>query len=104
MLNFLHQSRTLPFRLRTDEVAIAQCDVLHNPSIYIINRKSLMVNKPHVFYNDSSDVHCLPLVKNALKWSEGFMWDCMTIFAECRYEEPIRSIVLDMDFAKVAIF
>ena len=88
MLNFLRQSHTLPFRLRTDEVAVAQRDVLHDPSIYIINRKSLMVNKPHVFYNDdSSDVHCLPLAKNALKWSEGFMGDCMMIFAECRYEE-----------------
>ena len=105
MLNFLYQSRTLPFQLRTDEVAVAQRDVLHGPSIYIINRKSLMVNKPHVFYNDdSSNVHCLPLVKNALKWSEGFMGDCMTIFAGCRYEEPIRSIALDMDFPKVAIF
>ena len=58
-----------------------------------------------MFYNDdSSDVHCLPLVKNALKWSEGFMGDCMMIFAECRCEEPIRSIALDMDFPKVAIF
>ena len=64
-----------------------------------------MVNKPHVFYNvDSSDVHCLPLVKNALKWSEGFMGDCMTIFSEYHYEEPIRSIALNMDFPKVAIF
>ena len=51
-----------------------------------------MVNKSHVFYNDNSyDVHCLPSVKNALKWCEGFMGDSMTIFAECRYEEPIRS-------------
>ena len=32
------------------------------------------------------------------------MGDCMAIFAECRYEEPIRSIALDMDFPKVAIF
>ena len=68
MLNFLCQSCTLPFQLRTDEVAVVQHDFLHDPSIYIINRKSLMVNKPHVFYNnDLSDVHCLPLVKNTLK-------------------------------------
>ena len=91
--------------IQTDEVAVAQCDFLHDPSIYIINRKSIMVNKPHVFYNnDLSDVHCLPLVKNTLKWSEGFMGDCMMIFAECHYKEPIRSIALDMNFPKVAIF
>ena len=79
--NFLCQSRTLPFKFRSDEVAVAQCNVLHDPSVYIISRKSLIVNKPHMFYNDdSSDMHCLPLNKNVLKWSEGFMGDCMTIF------------------------
>ena len=73
-LNFLHQSRTLPFKFRTDQVAIAQRDSLYDPSVYIINRKSLLVNKPLVFYNDnSSDIHCLPLVRNTLKWSEG-LW------------------------------
>ena len=66
--NFLHQSHTLPFKFRTDQVAVAQRDVLYDPSVYVVNRKSLLVNKPHVFYNnDSSDVHCLPLVRNTLK-------------------------------------
>ena len=103
--NFLRQSRTLPFKFRSDKVPVAQCDVLHDPSVYIINRKSLIINKPQVFYNDdSSDVHCLPLNKNVLKWSEGFMGDCMTIFSSCPFEEPIRSIALDMDFPKVGIF
>ena len=58
-----------------------------------------------MFYNDdSSDIHCLPLVRNTLKWSEGFMGDCMTLHSPCRYEEPIRSIALNMDFAKVSLY
>ena len=28
----------------------------------------------------------------------------MTLFASCRYEEPVRSMVLDMDYAKTVIF
>ena len=71
----------------------------------MVNRKSLLVNKPHVFYNDdSSQFHCLPLVRNALKWSEGFLGDCMTFFLPCRYEEPIQSIALNMDWAKLGVF
>ena len=53
------------------------------------------------YNNDSSDVH---LSQNTLKWSEGFLGDCKTLFAPCRYEEPVRSIALDMDCAKTAIF
>ena len=103
-LNFLCQSRMLPFKFRTNQVAVAQRDCLHDPSVYIINRKSLLVNKPHVFYNDdSSDIHCLPLVRNTLKWSEGFMGDCMMLHSPCQYEKPIRSIALNMDFAKVSL-
>ena len=103
--NFLRQSRTLPFKFRTDQVAVAQRDVLHDPSVYVVNKKSLLVNKPHMFYDDdSSDIHCLPLVRNTLKWSEGFLGDCMTLFLTCRYEEPIRSVALNTDWAKVAVF
>ena len=80
LLDFLCQTHMLPFRLRSNAVAIAQRDVLHDPSIYVINRKTLIVNRPHVFYNDdSSDVSCTPLLRNSLKWSEGFMGDCMKI-------------------------
>ena len=49
LLDFPRQTCTLPFRLRSDAVAIAQWDMLHDPSIYVINRKTLIVNKPHVF-------------------------------------------------------
>ena len=103
--SFLEQSRALPFKYRTDEIVYAQRDVLHNPSMYVVNRKSLIVNKPHVFYNDDSqEVHCLPLARNALKWSEGFLGDCMTHALQCRYEEPMRKIALNMDSAKVGLF
>ena len=78
--------------------------MLHDPSVYIINRKSLLVNKPHVYYNeDSSNVHCAPLSTNVLKWSEGFLGDCMTIEPVCRYEEPIRNVVLNADYPKISI-
>ena len=36
LLDFLRQTRMLPFRLRLNAVAIAQRDVLHDPSIYVI--------------------------------------------------------------------
>ena len=104
LLDFLCQTRTLPFQLRLNAVAIAQQAVLHNPSIYVINRKTLIVNKPHVFYNDdSSDVSCTPLLRNSLKWSKGFMGDCMKIKHMCKFEEPIQQIVLRMDHPKVVI-
>ena len=103
--SFLEQSRALPFKYRTDEIVYAQCDMLHNPSMYVVNRKSLIVNKPHVFYNDDSqEVHCLPLARNALKWSEGFLGDCMMYALQCHYEEPMRKIALNMDSAKVGLF
>ena len=69
--------------------------MLHDPSVYIINRKSLLVNKPHVYYNeDSSNVHCAPLSTNVLKWIEPV----------CRYEEPIRNVVLNADYPKISMF
>ena len=67
-----------------------------------------MVNpngKPHVYYNeDSSNVHCAPLSTNVLKWSEGLLGDCMTIKPVCRYEEPIRNVVLNADYPKISMF
>ena len=73
--------------------------------MYVVNRKSLLVNKPHVFYNkESLDVHCGPLVNNVLKWSEGFLGNCMSIDPVCHYEEPIRNVILDADYPKISIF
>ena len=58
-----------------------------------------------MFYNeDSLEVHCGPLIGNVLKWSEGFLGDCMTIEPVCRYEEPIRNVILDADYPKISIF
>ena len=85
-------------------MAIAQWDVLHDPSIYVINRKTLIVNKPLAFYNDdSSDISCTLLLRNSLKWSEGFIGDCMKIKHACKFEEPIQQIVLCMGHPKVFI-
>ena len=94
----------LPFNLCSDPVAVVQCDVLHDPSIYVINRKSVLVNKLCVDYNvDSCDTHCGPLSMNALKWSEGFLEDNLSIEGNCKYEEPIWSIVMDADYPKLSI-
>ena len=80
----------LPFNLCSDPVAVVQRDVLHDPSVYVINRKSVLVNKPCVYYNDDScDTHCGPLSMNTLKWSEGFLGDNLSIEGNCKYEEPI---------------
>ena len=56
----------LLFNLCSDPVAVVQCAVLHDPSIYVINWKSVLVNKLCVYYNDDScDTHCGPLSMNA---------------------------------------
>ena len=71
----------------------------------MVNRKSLLINKPQVFYNDHSlDSYCLPLATNSLKWSESFLGNCMNFDNKCKYEEPLWSIVLDMDRPKVCSF
>ena len=94
----------LPFNLHSDPVAVVQHDVLHDPSFYVINRKSVLVNKPFVYYNDDScDTHCGPLSMNTLKWSEGFLGDNLSIEGNCKYEEPIWSNVMDADYPKLSI-
>ena len=66
--------------------------------MYVINRKSLVINKPQIFYNDDSlDSYCLPLATNSLKWSESVLGDCMNFDNKCKYEEPLWSIALDID-------
>ena len=98
------EAPVLPFNLCSDPVAVVQHDVLHDPSVYVINRKSVLVNKPCVYYNDDScDTHCRPLSINALKWSEGFLGDNLSIEGNCKYEEPIWSIVMDADYPELLI-
>ena len=76
--SFFYQTAHKPFRERSDLVALAQRDCLNDPSIYVINRKSLLVTKSQVFYNDdSSNLLCVPLCTNSLKWSESFLGDSM---------------------------
>ena len=40
---------------------------------------------------------------NALKWSEGFLGDNLSIEGNCKYEEPGWSIVMDADYPKLLI-
>ena len=69
--SFFYETAHRSFRCRSDSVALAQRDCLNDPSVYVVNRKSLMVNKTQVNYNnDSSNVLCAPLSVNTLKWSE----------------------------------
>ena len=73
--------------------------------MYVVNRKSLMVNKTQVNYNDdSSNVLCAPLLVNMLKWSESFMGDAMMYDLQCKYEEPLRRIAFDFNCPKVSLF
>ena len=77
LMRALHEEvPEFPFNLCSDPVAVVQHYVLHDPSVYVINRKSVLVNKPCVYYNDDScDIHCGPLSMNALKWSKGVLRD-----------------------------
>ena len=106
LMRALHKEvPVLLFNLCSDPVAVVQHAVLHNPSIYVINRESVLVNKPCVYYNyDLCDTHCGPLSMNALKWSEGFLGDNLSIEGNCKYEEPIWSIVMDADYPKLSIW
>ena len=82
-----------------------QRDSLHDPSVYVINRKLVLISKSQVFYNDDSlNVYCAPLSTNALKCSESFLGDAMNIDHKCKFEEPLHSITIDFDWPKVALF
>ena len=77
------------FRHRTDTSAIVQREPLNEPSVYVVNRRSLLTNKPQVFYNDdSSFVYSAALATNALKWSESVLGDCSEVFPVVNYSNP----------------
>ena len=70
---FFYEMKHKQFKDRSNSVAVAQRDFLNNPSIYVVNRKSLCMNKMQIFYNDDSlNLMCAALTVNSLKWSEGF--------------------------------
>ena len=89
--SFFHEVNQRPFSARSDYVALAQRDCLNDPSVYVINRKSLIANKSQVFYNDdASKPFCAQLMTNTLKWSKSFLGDVMMLDAHCKYEKPLR--------------
>ena len=94
------------FRHRTDTSAIMQREPLNEPSVYVVNRRSLLTNKPQVFYNDdSSFVYSAALATNALKWSESMLGDCSEVFSSGESFEPIRTLALDdVDKVKLCVF
>ena len=103
--SFFHQVYQRPFSARSDSIALAQRDCLNDPSVYVINRKSLIANKSQVFYNDdTSKLFCAPLMTNSLKWSESFLGDVMMLDAHCKYEEPLRRCTMDFDWPKISLF
>ena len=102
---FFYETKHKQFKDRSNSVAVAQRDFLNDPSIHIVNRKSLCMNKPQIFYNDDSlNLMCVALTANSLKWSEGFLGDGMMYDFGCKYEEPLRSRAMDFDIPKIAIF
>ena len=94
------------FRHRTDTSAIVQREPLNEPSVYVVNRRSLLTNKPQVFYNDNSSfVYSAALATNALKWSESMLGDCSEVFSSGELFEPIRKLALDdVDKVKLCVF
>ena len=102
---FFYETKHKQFKDRSNSVAVAQRDFLNDPSIYVVNRKSFCMNKPQIFYNsDLLNLMCVALMANLLKWSEGFLGNGMMYYFRCKYEEPLRSIAMDFDFPKIAIF
>ena len=93
-------------RHRTDTSAIVQREPLNEPSVYVVNRRSLLTNKPQVFYNDdSSFVYSAALATNALKWSESMLGDCSEVYSSGELFEPIRTLGLDdVDNVKLCVF
>ena len=103
--SFFNEIQNRSFRNRSDSVALAQRDCLNDPSIYVVNHKSLLVNKMQVNYDDDcSPLLCTVLLTNTLKWSESFLGDTMLYDFHCKYEEPLRRIAMDMDAPKVLLF
>ena len=93
------------FRQRTDTSAMVQREPLNDSSVYVVNRRSLLTNKPQVFYNDdSSFVYSAPLATNVLKWMESILGDCSGIYSSGELFEPIKTIALDFDKVKLCVF
>ena len=102
---FLRDVKNHPFRLRTDTTAVIQREPLNDSSVYVVNRRSLLVNKNQVFYNDDLSSVLMPaLATNALKWSESFLGNCSEVFSSGEAFEPIHTIALKFDKAKMVIF
>ena len=58
-----------------------------------------------MFYNDdSSSVYTPALVTDALKWTESMLGDCSEVFSSGEGLEPIRTLALNIDKVKMAIF
>ena len=74
--------------------------------MYVVNRRSLLTNKPQVFYNnDSSFMYSAALATNALKWSESMLGDCSEVFSSGELFEPIRTLALnDVNKVKLCVF
>ena len=103
--NFFNEVHKPKFSDRLNSVQLAQRDCLNDPSIYIINRRSLLANKLQVFYNDdASSLLCSSLMTKSLKCSESFLGDTMLIDAACKYEEPIHRCTMDFDCPKILLF
>ena len=102
---FFYETKHKQFKDRSNSVAVAQRDFLNDPSIYVVNRKGLCTNKTQIFYNDDSlNLMCVALMANSLKWSDGVLGDGMMYDFKCKYKQPLRSIAMDFDFPKIAIF
>ena len=43
-------------------------------------------------------------MRKFVNWSESFLGDCVNFHAVCKYEEPIQSVALDVDWAKLSLF
>ena len=85
---------------------VIQRDPLNDPSVYVINRKSLLRNKVQVNYNDDQSPHlCSALSVNCFKWSESFLGDMIRYYhLRDEHTKPLRNVALDIDKPQVMLF
>ena len=103
--NDLHKIQK-PYEEHSLSMKVIQRDPLNDPSIYVINRKSLLRNKVQVNYNDNQPLHlCSAFSINCFKCSESFLGDMMHYYhLRDEHTKPLRNVALDIDKPQVMLF
>ena len=83
-----------------------QHNPLNYPSVYVINRKTLLRNRMQMNYNDDQSPNlCSALSVNCLKWSKSFLGDMIHYYHyDDKDTELLRNVALRMDKPQLMVF